>query len=353
MPTPFDNKVYEIESLTFFPQNNPIKTNYSLARNIFLFLVIVTITVIILLLLWGAYYSYQKSLPNVSYIEDNPIDPAQLRLSNFGASSDGRVLSISNGSALNFNTCAQNPNAFWRNGRCFCDEGYWGTRCDLQPHSRNYLPAGSVAQPGEVITSFQTVRQSFSQDSCETACDEIERCRAYTFEQATVPGNPGTCTFYSSLPRVNFENLDLDPLTNNTFIKRSEGRPLLQNSVIFASRNFRWPARLNRDTWQRINLNSWRRIEFVPVTVINDVNAILIYAASALNVQTIRGVVSGNNLNEISDFNANSNIYIHVPGRNNAVPPLRFLINASKRDSADTSGNISFFVYAYLPVPSD
>lgn len=349
MTLPSDDVSYEIESITFFPKNNPIKSNYNTTRNIFLFIAIIVITVIILLLLCTAYYSYTSSLPNESFVENNPIDPAQLRLSNFGASSDGRVLSISNGSALDFNACSQNPNASWGNGRCFCDTGYWGPRCDLQPHSRNYLPAGTVVQEGEPISSFQTVRQSFTEDSCETACDENERCRAYSFEQALVPGAPGTCNLYSTLPRIRVENSDLNPLTNNTFIKRSEGRPLIENSVIFTSRNFRWPARLNRDTWQRVNLNSWRRIEFVPVNVINDVDAILIYAASALNVLTIRDIVQNRNLSNLSEFNYSSNVYIHVPGRNNPIPPLRFLINASKSSPLDDSNNISFFVYAYVP----
>lgn len=320
---------YRIDSLTILPDSLNVGAQHKTLKNLFILVIIIFITIVSVIVAWILYYSWRKSIPQDTG-EVRQVDVSTLQLPTTGSSIDGRVFNGINGSAYkDRSSCIEGINTEWQGGRCTCKTGYWGPRCRLQAHSFRYNVAGELTEPINVINQFQTARQAFTEDSCETACEENTDCLSYVYDYDPET-NQGTCYLSDEIPSTDF-NFNLS--TNNVFIKRSAAndytdgisRPFFTDVVIFYQRIFRWPP-LSRDKFLKINYYSLALLDFVPTNIINDGDAIIAYSADPFTIADV--------------YNGNTKIYIHKPGQNFMLPPL------NKHFHRSLDGNFSVYVMA-------
>ena len=274
------------------------------------FLIIITAGAIVIFL----FIDYEKDKSIISsdnyYFSNNR--------SNFGEASEITSFIPQNsnhfpGSLLTVNTCNNINNAIWSSGKCYCNPGWYGNRCNIEKFSNKYLSLGSISK-NNIQGEFEDVYadgKSFTENSCSKSCDKNSECTGFYYKK--IDDENYLCSLLKSDASLNNYNLVYN-LENESSLYLKNNKNLKINNYVYLT-NTSLPLRFwlmeNNENFYSLKIGNQVNLFFTP-KIAHSNGRYGIYTNYKFDPKLYK-----NNYHEI---NTGRGIYVHKPDKQLEVP---------------------------------
>lgn len=192
--------------------------------------------------------------------------------------------------------CTSAPHATWDpdgnggEGKCSCDEPFWGRKCEREAYSEEFIAIGNIDPNNlDYILSKVVDRQSFVQNLDQTTCDELcfddPDCKGYVITPAKDPDQI-TCNLIDEEPQY-FPDIVFNPNSDsNLFLKKTDTirRLKLPDQVILFDGILRprfWLENfISSDNHNMVNIGIGvlNKLTFHPLGIVNDGGNLIVFS---------------------------------------------------------------------------
>ncbi len=219
------------------------------------------------------------------------------------------------GSTLTMNTCNEINHASWVENKCYCQEGWYGNRCNIQKFPEHYTSIGTI-EKDKITANLTNISgvdgKSFSESSCSVACDNSESCLGFYYK---LNNGDHSCSLINSQPEIDTNDLSYELEKESNLYMKDISDVKLKEKIFLSSTSFSSRFWYNLNSRQFVGLipGVLVNIFFTPLYVHLDKDfRIGIYTNYTFDVDSIRDIY-----NELLD---KEEFYIHLPGTQINVP---------------------------------
>lgn len=325
----------------------PDYVGVSISHNIFWYGILIILVIVMIIVVIGVslgwYTSNKSQLIDISGRYDTSMFSKSKIVPNvrydIGSSNKETFNHISNGSDIkDAKTCESVGYRSWIDGKCVCKDPFWGSSCERQLHSTDYIDIGNFIPSKDlpIIAEYNVDTKAYKHNprdiTCESKCAETHNCVGYIYEEIDRESGPiNRCKLLHDEPTGDAKyNLNMD---GNLYLhkSRSSRRPKLPHKL------YLFTGKHSLRFWEKdndlnpmysitnIDFDRVNKINFLPEQAYNDADVSIVYSSNHFTTKEAREVEREFK----TTHKQRSDWYVHVPGVNSISPPYT-LFNLNK-----------------------